>query len=348
MFMIRGRILIVDNDCNNLIVLKDFLKDFTIVIRGNLRETMQEAASNHYDLIIINMQTRGLDTLNLIESLKRQSSTIFIPVIVLSNGVNSALEDKAFDLGVDDFINLKSSVSTICSRIFKVIDYQRCLREISEKDALAEQKIEAMQKKIIESFASIIEGRDYSTGSHIKRTAAYVNLVLRGLLKKRYYEDVLDDEHCEACVAAAPLYDIGKITVSDTILCKPGRLTIDEFSIMQTHAEKGGQMIAETLTGMESSLILATAVDMATYHHEKWNGTGYPYSLKGDEIPLSARIMSIADVFDALVSKRCYKPAMSYDEAFRIISSESGKHFDPKITEVFLGMRDEIVAVSEN
>ena len=304
--MIRGRILIVDNDCNNLIVLKDFLKDFTVVIRGNLRETMQEAASNHYDLIIINMQTRGLDTLNLIESLKRQSSTIFIPVIVLSNGVNSALEDKAFDLGVDDFINLKSSVSTICSRIFKV------------------------------------------TGSHIKRTAAYVNLVLRGLLKKRYYEDVLDDEHCEACVAAAPLHDIGKITVSDTILCKPGRLTIDEFSIMQTHAEKGGQMIAETLTGMESSLILATAVDMATYHHEKWNGTGYPYSLKGDEIPLSARIMSIADVFDALVSKRCYKPAMSYDEAFRIISSESGKHFDPKITEVFLGMRDEIVAVSEN
>ena len=118
--------------------------------------------------------------------------------------------------------------------------------------------------------------------------------------------------------------------------------------IMQTHAQVGGKMIAETLSGMESTLILSTAVDMATYHHEKWNGTGYPYNLRGEEIPLCARIMAIADVFDALVSKRCYKDAMSYRTAFEIIRDEAGRHFDPKIVEVFMNLKNEIISASEN
>lgn len=341
-------ILIVDDDKNNVLVLADFLKGFRLMEATTMRETMQVASLCLFELIIINMQTKGLDTIYLIESLKRLPLTKSIPVVVLSDGVNSALEDRAFELGVDDFINLKSSVSTISSRILRVVDYQRCLREIALKDEMAEEKIDQMQKKIIESFASIIEGRDYSTGSHIKRTASYVEIVIRGLLDAGYYLDELTDDFCQACVTAAPLHDIGKITVSDTILCKPGRLTLDEFVIMQTHAQIGGKMIAETLSGMESTLILSTAVDMATYHHEKWNGTGYPYNLREEEIPLCARIMAIADVFDALVSKRCYKDAMSYRTAFEIIRDEAGRHFDPKIVEVFMNLKNEIISASEN
>ena len=341
-------ILIVDDDKNNVLVLADFLKGFRLMEATTMRETMQVASLCLFELIIINMQTKGLDTIYLIESLKRLPLTKSIPVVVLSDGVNSALEDRAFELGVDDFINLKSSVSTISSRILRVVDYQRCLREIALKDEIAEEKIEQMQKKIIESFASIIEGRDFSTGSHIKRTASYVEIVIRGLLDAGYYLDELTDDFCQACVTAAPLHDIGKITVSDAILCKPGRLTLDEFVVMQTHAQIGGKMIAETLYGMESTLILSTAVDMATYHHEKWNGTGYPYNLREEEIPLCARIMAIADVFDALVSKRCYKDAMSYRTAFEIIRDEAGRHFDPKIVEVFMNLKNEIISVSEN
>ena len=230
-------ILIVDDDKNNVLVLADFLKGFRLMEATTMRETMQVASLCLFELIIINMQTKGLDTIYLIESLKRLPLTKSIPVVVLSDGVNSALEDRAFELGVDDFINLKSSVSTISSRILRVVDYQRCLREIALKDEIAEEKIEQMQKKIIESFASIIEGRDFSTGSHIKRTASYVEIVIRGLLDAGYYLDELTDDFCQACVTAAPLHDIGKITVSDAILCKPGRLTLDEFVVMQTHAQ---------------------------------------------------------------------------------------------------------------
>jgi putative two-component system response regulator len=345
--MLQRNILIVDDDKNNVLVLGDFLKGFRLLEVSNVRETMQTAALSPFELIIINMQTKGLDTIHLIESLKRLPLTSSIPVVVLGNGVNTYVEDRAFELGVDDYINLKSSISTISSRILRVIDYQRCLKEIALKDEIAEDKIERMQKQIIESFASIIEGRDSSTGAHIKRTAAYVEIVIRGLIEAGDYLDELTEGFCESCVAAAPLHDIGKITVSDVILCKPGKLTVDEFMIMQTHARIGGKMIAETLSGMESSLMLSTAVDMATYHHEKWNGTGYPFNLVGEDIPLCARIMAIADVFDALVSKRCYKEPVSYEQAFDIICDESGRHFDPKIVEVFMKLKDEVVKASD-
>lgn len=183
---------------------------------------------------------------------------------------------------------------------------------------------------------------------HIKRTAAYVDIVVKGLRERNFYVSELSDEKWSAIVSAAPLHDLGKIAVTDSILCKPGKLTKEEFDIMKTHAKVGGEMIRETLSDIENGLVFSTAVEMAMYHHEKWNGTGYPFGLKEYEIPLSARIMAIADVFDALVSKRCYKEAFSYDEAFDILRKESGTHFDPKIFEVFEQLRDEIVAVSES
>lgn len=144
---------------------------------------------------------------------------------------------------------------------------------------------------------------------------------------------------------AAPLHDIGKINISDTVLNKPGRLTAEEFEIIKTHSAEGGKIIRQTLTNIESEEYLKMAEDMAMYHHEKWNGSGYPAHLAGEQIPLAARIMAVVDVFDALTSKRVYKDAFSIDKAFQIMEESSGSHFDPAIVGEFLSMRDEIEAI---
>ena len=144
---------------------------------------------------------------------------------------------------------------------------------------------------------------------------------------------------------AALMHDIGKIVVSDRILRKPGKLTEQEFEQMKKHAEVGGEVVREVLSGITDEEYLSFASDIATYHHERWDGTGYPKGLKGEDIPLSARIMAIADVFDALVSERCYKEAMSPEEAFKVIKEESGSHFDPNLAEVFLNHREEFKSI---
>ena len=163
------------------------------------------------------------------------------------------------------------------------------------------------------------------------------------LQKKGLYPDILNDKYISQLVKAAPLHDVGKIMIPDNILLKPGKLTPEEFEIIKTHSVEGGRIIRETFTDLEDREYVQIADDVATYHHEKWDGTGYMGQLKGEEIPLSARIMAIADVFDALLSKRCYKEAMSQEESFQIIQESSGTHFDPVLVETFLGMKEEIV-----
>ena len=204
--------------------------------------------------------------------------------------------------------------------------------------------INKLQNGLILVLADMVESRDKCTGDHVRKTAAYTDIIMRELRKEGVYTEQLTDAFMNDVVNSAPLHDIGKIQVSDTILNKPGKLTEEEFEIMKTHTTAGAEVIKHAINTVseENSGYLKEAMNLAHYHHEKWNGTGYPCGLKGEEIPLSARIMAVADVFDALVSKRSYKEGFPFEKAMSIIQEGSGSHFDPKIARAFINASDEV------
>lgn len=199
--------------------------------------------------------------------------------------------------------------------------------------------------EMIMGFATLVENKDGSTGGHIKRTTMYVRLLAEELRRRGYYKEVLTRDFMRNLCMAAPMHDIGKIAIPDVILQKPGRLTDEEFEAIKTHTVSGGQIIQETFGNLGNEQYAQMAYEVARFHHEKWNGKGYPEGLKRKEIPLPARIMAIADVFDALSEKRCYKEALPLDKCFEIILEGSGQDFDPVLVEVFLDIKDKVVQV---
>ena len=196
--------------------------------------------------------------------------------------------------------------------------------------------ISRMRESIIMDFAELVEARDKCTGDHVKKTSYYSAIIAEEMKKEGKYPDVITDEFIAGLKRSAPMHDIGKIKISDVILNKPGRLTDDEFSVMKTHTAEGEEILKTFNTFAQDSEYLTLAVEVAAYHHEWWNGRGYPYGKAGEEIPLSARIMAVADVFDALISRRSYKDPFTFDKAVEIIKEESGTHFDPSVVEAFL------------
>lgn len=198
--------------------------------------------------------------------------------------------------------------------------------------------IERMQESIIMDFAEMVEARDKCTGDHIKKTSYYVGAIAEEMRREGMYPGILSDKYIHHLKRSAPLHDVGKIKVSDTILNKPGRLTEEEFNIMKTHTTEGEQILKGSMAFAQNSDYLKEAANMAAYHHEWWTGKGYPYGLSGEDIPLSARIMAVADVFDALVSRRSYKEPFSFEKAVEIIKEESGTHFDPDVVKAFLNI----------
>ena len=207
----------------------------------------------------------------------------------------------------------------------------------------AEKNLKKNHKEMIIGFATLVENKDGSTGGHIKRTSIYVKLLANELRKRGYYTDILTDEYLENLYQAAPMHDIGKIAVPDVILQKPGKLTAEEFDVIKQHTVNGGKIIKETFVRMNNHSYSRVAYEVAKYHHEKWNGNGYPKGLKEDKIPLCARIMSIADVFDAVSEKRCYRDALPLEQCFSIIEEGKGRDFEPILVDVFLDMKDKIV-----
>ncbi len=219
--------------------------------------------------------------------------------------------------------------------------YNDLIQEDIQAELLDKQKkISSMQAHIISGLANLIENRDLETGEHVARTSSYVRILAEEARGDGVYAERLDENFINMMYTLAPMHDIGKIVVSDSILKKPGKLTAEEFAQMQRHASEGGKIVHEILEGVTDAAYISFAADIASCHHERWDGRGYPAGLAGEAIPLSARIMAIADVYDALISERCYKTAMSPEQAFGIIEAEAGTHFDPALTAVFLRHRE--------
>ncbi|MBE5881418.1 MAG: HD domain-containing protein [Lachnospiraceae bacterium] len=208
--------------------------------------------------------------------------------------------------------------------------------EVEEKTA----HIRNIQSKVLLGMANMVENRDGNTGGHIKRTSDVIKILINTIKENNILS--LDERFCRAVIMAAPMHDLGKIAIDDKILRKPGRLTDEEFTIMQTHAPRSGEMVDSILKDVEDAYFVTIAKNMARHHHEKWNGAGYPDHKKGEDIPLEARIMAVADVYDALVSKRCYKEPMSFEKAYQVMMDSMGSHFDPQMQEVFVKSRNKL------
>ncbi|WP_051656569.1 HD domain-containing phosphohydrolase [Butyrivibrio sp. AE3004] len=227
---------------------------------------------------------------------------------------------------------------SICHMALATADQMRDIRYYAEANA-------KMQNGLIITMADMVENRDSETGAHSQKIAAYVKIILEGLKEKGYYASKITPKYMSDVIASAPLHDIGKINIPDAILNKPGKLTPEEFEIMKTHATSGKQIMEHAISTVSGENYLKEARNMAAYHHERWDGKGYPEGLHGEVIPLSARIMAVADVFDALVSKRVYKPAFPLEKAIEILEEGSGTQFDPKCVEVFLDSIEEVKVV---
>ena len=207
------------------------------------------------------------------------------------------------------------------------------------------RRMENYNSEIVTSFATLVESRDSSTGSHVKRTKSYVKIILDEIKTNNLYSSIMTKDFEDKMMNAAPMHDIGKISIPDTILQKPGKLTDEEYSVMKKHSVLGGEIIQEIFKDMDDKEFLNIAYDVTRYHHEKWNGNGYPEGLVGKEIPFSARIMAIADVFDAISAKRCYRDAMPLEKCFAIIKEGKGVDFDPVLTDLFLNAREKVEKV---
>ena len=267
---------------------------------------------------------------------RRDLFTIIMVIVILVAGI----------IPMFFHINVTYVAIAICSTLCYIY-YNDLVQQDTQKEfADNQKKITSMQEHIISGLSNLIENRDMETGEHILRTGAYVRLLAEFAKKEGIYEDQLTDRFITLLCTLAPMHDIGKIVVSDKILKKPGKLTAEEFELMKQHAAVGGRVVREVLNDIAEEEYISFASDISTYHHEKWDGTGYPKGLKGEEIPLSARIMAFADVFDALVSERCYKDPIPFDEAIDIMVEEKGTHFDPKLMEVFLKYKEDFIKAS--
>lgn len=244
---------------------------------------------------------------------------------------------------------------SILPRLLTLLSFAALLDLLTRRTShLLEEDAENYERQVIYSqdmiygFATLVENRDENTGGHIRRTSVYSEMLANRLREKGVYSDIIDDAFIKYLSMAAPLHDIGKIAIPDSILCKPGKLTDEEFAVMKTHAEKGGEIIRSTFAHVADEKYRVMAYEVARYHHEKWNGKGYPEGLSGENIPLAARIMTVADVFDAVSEKRCYRDALPLDECFKIISDGIGRDFDPEAAKAFLEIRDDVARAREN
>jgi len=264
-------------------------------------------------------------------------------MFVLTGDNNPDVEARGFEMGVIDFITKPFSTPVLLNRLKTHLHIDEIIKQ---RTALLKRNMERMhqlqqdmivsQKTTIRAITRLAVTRDDDTGSHIERTSSYCEALAKLLRDEGLYSDIINDEYIEHMYMASPLHDIGKVGIADSILLKPARLTNEEFDIMKTHVFIGYETLSNIVTLSPDNEFLVIGMDIARYHHEKWDGSGYMSGLSGEEIPLSARIMALSDVYDALRSKRPYKDAFSHDKAIDIIMEGRGKHFDPKLAYIFL------------
>jgi putative two-component system response regulator len=349
-------ILVVDDTPDNIVLLSDVLRSrYKVEVANSGERCLKLAVKTRPDLILLDVMMPEMDGYAVCDRLKGDPTTRDIPIIFLTARSDEEDERHGLLLGAVDYITKPINPAIVLTRIDTQLrlkaatDFLKNKNEfLSAEVARRLAELQGIQEVTIMALASLAESRDNETGNHIRRTQAYVRLLAHQLRGHPRFAEILTEPVVDLIYKSAPLHDIGKVGIADSILLKPGRLTTEEFEIMKTHTTIGRDAIerAETALGKPVEF-LRIAKEMAYSHQEKWNGSGYPQGIAGDAIPVSARLMAVADVYDALISRRVYKPPMSHDEAATIIVDGRDKHFDPDMVDAFVELEDRFRNISE-
>ena len=342
----KPTVLVVDDSADNLTLMSALLKDSYKVKVANHGERALKIMQGEQlpDLILLDIMMPDIDGYEVCQRLKQEIRTRDIPIIFLTAKTQVEDEKRGLELGAVDYITKPISPPIVLARVKTQLQLKAAADFLKDQNAYLEQEvasrtreITAIQDVTILAMASLAETRDSDTGNHIRRTQYYVKALAEQLRTHPRFAAVLTDEFIATLFKSAPLHDIGKVGIPDRILLKPGRFEAHEFDIMKTHTTLGCDAIqhAETALGMDVAF-LSMAKDIALSHQEKWDGSGYPQGLAGEAIPVSARLMAVADVYDALISRRVYKSGMPHEKAVGIIIEGRATHFDPDMVDAFL------------
>jgi len=370
----RAHVLVVDDQADNLLILEDALSDvYEVHPAVNGREALRYLnGGGRADLILLDVMMPEIDGYEVCRRLKSSESTRTIPVLFLTGLDRPEDEERGLELGAEDFIHKPISPPVVRARVRTHLSLSRATRALERRNADLEllvaertaeiseqarrlvsskQEVIAAQAATITAFCALAEARDNETGNHIRRTQHYVRILAEALQDHPRFRDELDDEVIQLLFKSAPLHDVGKVATPDAILLKPGKLTPDEWVLMKQHCEYGRNAILQAesaLGGVTDSSFLQYAAEIAYGHHERWDGSGYPQGLAGDVIPLSARLMAIADVYDALISRRVYKQPIPHEEAIGMMLAERGRHFDPDIVDALESVAGKFAEIAQN
>jgi putative two-component system response regulator len=348
-------ILAVDDTPANLSLLANLLRDdYQVRVANSGQKALDLAFAAPPDLILLDVMMPEMDGYEVIRRLKADARTARVPVMFLT--AKNSVEDEEFglSLGAVDFIHKPISPPIVLARIKSQLQIKSWQDFLQNENVWLQQEVERrltaitrLQDASIWVMVSLAEFRDECTGNHIRRTQEYVKALAEEMARLPQYAELLTPQYIDLIAKTAPLHDIGKIAIPDNILLKPGKLTDEEFAVMKTHAQRGDDMLARAggLMGDEAAYF-DVARQIARSHHEKWDGSGYPSGLAGDAIPLSARLMAVADVYDALMTRRPYKEPMSHEQAAGVLEKGCGQHFDPEVIAAFRQLQGHFVAIA--
>lgn len=343
------KVLIVDDTEANIDILVEALgDDYDVSVAMDGETALENLEIEVPDIILLDIMMPGMDGYEVCSHIKSNEAMVEIPIIFLTAMTDINSKTKGFELGAVDYITKPFEIIEVKARVNTHLSLKLAKYELSKQNQILEERvlertmeITLIQEATIEAMACLAEYRDTETGGHIKRTKNYMKILSEELRKNPNFKDILDNETVELLFKSAPLHDIGKIAIRDNILLKNGKLTDEEFNEMKKHTILGHDSLVMASKKFGDNSLLKYAIELARSHQEKWDGTGYPDGLIGKQIPLSSRIMAVADVYDALISKRSYKQAFSHEKAVEIIFEGRGHHFDPEIVNAFMIIQEE-------
>ncbi|MDR2183084.1 MAG: response regulator [Clostridiales bacterium] len=350
----KQTIILVDDNLTNLIIGENVLSDVYNVITLNSGIRLFVMLTKIIpDLILLDIEMPDIDGYDVIRLLKANPKTADVPVIFLTSLSDEGTEYHGLSLGAIDYIAKPFSPPLLLKRIELHLLLQAQKRELvlinNNLESIVEEKTRTvvdLKNILLSTMAELVEHRDEITGGHIERTRRYIKVLMAGMREHDIYQDEMSAVDEDLVLQSSQLHDLGKISISDSILFKPGKLTTEEFEEIKKHTTFGGKIISRIIEKTPDSDFLQYAKIFAETHHEKWDGSGYPYGLKGEEIPLFGRLMAIADVYDALVTDRPYKAAFPHSKAVQIILEGRGQHFDPILVDLFMKVHQQFERVA--
>ena len=345
----RNRILLVDDAPENLRILSESLRDrYTIMFAKNGPDALRLAqGAPQPDLILLDVIMPGMDGYEVCRRLREEPLTSDIPIMFITAQNEETDEAKGLSLGAQDYITKPFRSSLVRNRVANQLTYKLYRDHLNDLVLERTRQLALTQEATIHAMASLAEWRDTETGAHIKRTQNYVKALAERMAQLPRYAHQLGADDISWLYLSAPLHDVGKVAIADTVLHKPGPLTDEEYEAMKEHTTLGRAVLASADKFLGENSFLKIASDIAYCHHERWDGRGYPRGIAGEEIPLSARLMSVADVYDALRSKRVYKPAMPHETAVRIIADGRATQFDPDVVDAFMAIEAQFSEIAD-